>query len=637
LYVTGLQISDHWSPVSPGTYCLIVVPKTLPFPPYSWTFTVITSALSAPTNLNVTQTGSNGTQTRLTWDYGGDPIDGFIVERSNARSGAWTQVAMRSQSTPFLVDESLPDPFGTYFYRVRAFKGTGESSNATADGIQLERQIPGAGKETRAHSRPDRTSNLGTLAQSFGNDHWPEAVIEVKDAGGNVVTSSNAPVTLTSNPANVSLSGAAVNGVATFSNIVFSAPGTYTLTASSPGLASGTTDPFTVTIATGVPTVGIDSPASGTVISSGTVLITGWALSNTGIAGTAIANVQVKVDGNLIGNAAYGISRPDVCATYPGRTGCPNVGYIYSASLALLSVGSHIVTVVATDNRGVPNVGSASVSVTVAPLAMPGTKVGVARAGTQFLQDTNGNGTVDAVDRNLTTFTPPGGVLPGDVPVVGDWNGDGHAKAGFYRPATGKWWLDFNNNGTFDAGDLAYSFGGLPGDLPFAGDWNAIPGVAVNKTCIGIYRANGSVWLLDLNCNGTFENAPTDAFFPFGGLAGDVPVVGNWTGGQTRVGVVRKYAPAGVPQGEPFLWVLDGGSATAGTLPENHPAAVGAFAFGGLPGDRFVSGDWLGSGTARAGIYRNGLWVLDANGLHNPDLVVSYGGVATDIALPGKW
>ena len=32
-----------------------------------------------------------------------------------------------------------------------------------------------------------------------------------------------------------------------------------------------------------------------------------------------------------------------------------------------------------------------------------------------------------------------------------------------------------------------------------------------------------------------FDNTPADAFFPFGGLSGDVPVVGAWTGGKTRV------------------------------------------------------------------------------------------------------
>jgi hypothetical protein len=278
------------------------------------------------------------------------------------------------------------------------------------------------------------------------------------------------------------------------------------------------------------------------------------------------------------------------------------------------------------------------VTITVAALAMTSSRVGVVRAGTQFLLDVNGNGTFDGPDRFVNTFVPPGGVLDGDLAVTGDWNGDGKTKLGYYRPSTGTWWLDANNDGTFGAGDFTYSFGGVAGDLPVVGNWNGVVGVNGPKSCIGIYRSQGSVWLLDLNCNGAFDNTPTDAFFPFGGLAGDVPVVGNFTGGTTRVGVVRKYAPAGVPQGEPFFWVYDAGNANAGNLPVNHPTAGdAAFPFGGLAGDQFVTGDWLGTGTARAGVYRNGLWVLDANGLHNPDLILSYGGLATDKPATGKW
>ena len=160
------------------------------------------------------------------------------------------------------------------------------------------------------------------------------------------------------------------------------------------------------------------------------------------------------------------------------------------------------------------------------------------------MEDSNGNGAyIAGLDQFFPHFTGLGGFVPGDVPVAGDWTGEGHAKVGIYRASTGKWYLDANDNGVYDVGaDLTYSFGGLPGDMPFVGNWNN-----AGKSCIGVYRSVGSVWLLDLNCNGVFENTPTDAFFPFGGLAGDVPVVGAWTGGSTRVGVVRKYAPGGVP------------------------------------------------------------------------------------------
>jgi hypothetical protein len=128
---------------------------------------------------------------------------------------------------------------------------------------------------------------------------------------------------------------------------------------------------------------------------------------------------------------------------------------------------------------------------------------------------------------------------------------------GIYRSTTRQWFLDINNDGVFNAGDVTYAFGVLAGDVAFVGDWTSL-----GKSCIGIYRPEGSVWLLDLNCNGVFDNTPTDAFFPFGGLPGDVPVVGNWFGTGTRAGVARKYAPGGVPQGDPFLWVPDGGGPT---------------------------------------------------------------------------
>src|SRR5258708_37404542 len=58
----------------------------------------------------------------------------------------------------------------------------------------------------------------------------------------------------------------------------------------------------------------------------------------------------------------------------------------------------------------------------------------------------------------------------GDVPVVGDWNGDGKAKAGIFR--SGLWALNYNGDEDgFSASNHYYSFG-PPADGPVAGDWN---------------------------------------------------------------------------------------------------------------------------------------------------------------------
>jgi hypothetical protein len=464
----------------------------------------------------------------------------------------------------------------------------------------------------------------------------PAITVQVLDANGNVDTTYNGPVNLSSAPGGINALVNASKGIAMFTGLVLNANGTYTLVASAVGYRSGTSNSFTVTA---VPTVSIETPVTNSIFAPGLITVSGWALESTSVIGTAISLVQVSVDGVLAGTATYGLSRADVCGQYPGRPGCPNVGFTFQLNAGSLSNGVHVLTVSATDSSGSPGVGSSSVMIGITTLMMTGTRVGIYRQGVGFLEDSNGNGIgpapTDANDRT-DAFAPPGGVKSGDIPVVGDWNGDGHKKAGFYRPSTGTWWLDVNNDGMFNTGDATYQFGGVTGDVPVVGDWIGIQGVVAHQDCIGVFRS-GFFWVLDLNCNGSFDGTPTDAAFPFGGQGGDVPVVGAWSGGLTHVGVVRKYAPNGVPQGNPFFWVMDAGQANAGNDPQSHQPAAGSYAFGGLAGDIFFTGDWNHTGISRAGVYRSGLWLLDINGTHNADLMIAYGGVLTDVPLPGSW
>ena len=74
----------------------------------------------------------------------------------------------------------------------------------------------------------------------------PAIVVQLQDASGNISAASNAPVTLTSSSSSISTTVNAVNGVATFSGLLIGTPGTYALTATSPGLASATSRPFTI-------------------------------------------------------------------------------------------------------------------------------------------------------------------------------------------------------------------------------------------------------------------------------------------------------------------------------------------------------------------------------------------------------
>ena len=110
----------------------------------------------------------------------------------------------------------------------------------------------------------------------------------------------------------------------------------------------------------------------------------------------------------------------------------------------------------------------------------------------------------------------------GDLPLVGDWNGDGSDDVGVYDPETTTFLLrDSVGNQT----SVAF---GNPGSWPVAGDWD---GDGVETP--GVVR-NGTWYLRNSNTSGV-------ANVTFGyGNSGDTPVVGDWNGdGTDTPGVVR--------------------------------------------------------------------------------------------------
>jgi len=251
--------------------------------------------------------------------------------------------------------------------------------------------------------------------------------------------------------------------------------------------------------------------------------------------------------------------------------------------------------------------------------------VGIFRYGYFWIED---------VDGSQGLNIPPDGAFPyggiaGDIPITGDWNGDGHTKVGIYRSSNGLFILDSNGNGMFDSGDAVFNLGvgSQAGDVPVVGDWNGD-----GRTKVGIFR-QGFFWILDYNGNGVFEQG-IDKSFPFGGVSGDVPVVGDWTGtGTSKVGVFRFG----------YFWILDANG--NGTFDGTGPGQDLAFPFGGIQGDIPVVGDWNGTGVSKVGVFRSRFfWVLDANGNHlfdgtgpGQDLAFPFGGIAGDKPVVGKW
>ena len=147
--------------------------------------------------------------------------------------------------------------------------------------------------------------------------------------------------------------------------------------------------------------------------------------------------------------------------------------------------------------------------------------------------DSNGDGLLG--ECGTDSCGGPFGGLPDDIPVVGDWTRDGKNKIGIFRKGT--WYLDLNGNGQWDGCEIdgcLGPFGDYDFDLPVAGDWN---GDGLTK--VGIYRQG--MWYLDKNGNGSWDGCGTDACLgPFGGESNDIPVVGDWKGdGIIRVGIFR--------------------------------------------------------------------------------------------------
>ena len=140
--------------------------------------------------------------------------------------------------------------------------------------------------------------------------------------------------------------------------------------------------------------------------------------------------------------------------------------------------------------------------------------IGVFRAGTWYLRNTNSSGGVDA------SFD--WGSIH-DVPVTGDWDGDGTDTIGVFRNGT----FYLRNSNSSGGVDLVVETG-LPGGVPLAGDWDG-DGV----TTVGLWES-GRLSTTGVPSYSAFSQwaspSSTSPSVTFSwGIATDVPVVATGT------------------------------------------------------------------------------------------------------------
>lgn len=204
--------------------------------------------------------------------------------------------------------------------------------------------------------------------------------------------------------------------------------------------------------------------------------------------------------------------------------------------------------------------------------------------------------------------------IAGDLPVAGDWDGNGIDDVGIFRPSTKGWLLRLENGTTI----ITLNTFGLNGDIPVVGDWN---GDGIDT--IGIFRPSTNEWILSNGPNTNNTSPPENIFIVFG-QNGDIPIVGDWNGdGIDTPGLFR-------PGNTQFL--LSNGF--VGTID------ITPFTFG-AKGSTPVTGDWDGDGVATIGVFNPGTGQMSLNNTNTSgngvgDIVFSFG-LNGDFVLAGDW
>ncbi len=242
---------------------------------------------------------------------------------------------------------------------------------------------------------------------------------------------------------------------------------------------------------------------------------------------------------------------------------------------------------------------------TTTPLPPMADTIGVYKDGVFYLRNSNTSGVAD--------ITAVFGGAPSDLPVVGDWNGDGVDTIGVYRNDVGVYLLSDSNTSPTVTYSLVF---GNPGDTPFAGRWTP----DMIGSGVGVYRnSNGILYQKKALVTGFSD------YFAVYGNPGDTGFAGDWNGdGFDSIGIYR-------PNDQ--TWYLTNNSEPSGITFSDINFVWNIWV------TNAITGDWDGDQVSTVG-YRSfdfGVFVLhDANSTAGADTSFAFG-PTPGLPIAGKW